>query len=154
MAENVLRIGLLRIFEMNARRNGFTIVEVLVVVIILGMLAAFIVPGMFKKLGQAKSGIAKGQIGTIESALEQYAIKCGGYPSSDEGLNALIEAPAGLEEVWGSRYLKPSQIVDPWGRPFIYIEPGSINTDSYDLISLGADGEEGGEGENADIYNE
>lgn len=135
---------------MNARRNGFTIVELLVVVIILGLLSAFLVPNLFKKLGQAKSGIAKGQIGTIEGALEQFAIKCDRYPSTDEGLAALITAPAGLEDKWGSRYLKPSQINDPWDRPFIY----ETTSDGYNIISLGADGVEGGEGENADIFNE
>jgi general secretion pathway protein G len=139
---------------MNARRNGFTIVEIMVVVIILGMLAAFIVPGMFKKLGQAKSGIAKSQIGNISSALEQFAINCGRYPTDDEGLNALVEAPTDLEGKWGSRYLKASQIVDPWDTPYIYVEQGTINPDSYDLICLGADGEEGGEGEDVDIFND
>lgn len=139
---------------MKIRRNGFTIVEVLVVVIILGMLAAFVVPGVFKKLGQAKTQIAKAKIGTIGGALEQFALNCNRLPTDEEGLDALVNAPPELEEKWGSRYLKASQILDPWDNPYIYFSEGTINVGSYDLISLGADGEEGGEGENADIYND
>lgn len=139
---------------MKIRRNGFTIVELLVVVIILGMLAATIVPGVFKKLGQAKSGIARSKMAIIEGALEQFAINCGRLPTDDEGLAALLEAPAELEEKWGTKYLKDNQILDPWDNPYIYMSEGSINTGSYDLISLGADGSEGGEGKNADIFND
>ncbi|MCF7955632.1 MAG: type II secretion system major pseudopilin GspG [Phycisphaerae bacterium] len=139
---------------MNARRNGFTIVEVMVVVIILGMLAAFIVPGVFKKVGKAKTKIARSQMALIEGQLEQFAIDCGRLPTDDEGLGALLSPPAGLEETWGPKYLKDSQINDPWDRPYIYVSQGTINTGSYDLICLGADGEEGGEGDNADIFND
>ena len=90
----------------------------------------------------------------IEGALEQFAINCGRLPSDDEGLDALLTAPPELEEKWGSKYLKASQILDPWDNPYIYVEEGNMNTGSYDLICLGADGDEGGEGENADIFND
>jgi len=139
---------------MNARRKGFTIVEVLVVVVILGLLSVFIVPSVFKKLGKAKSGIAKSQVALIGGAIEQFAIDCGRLPTDDEGLEALLVAPADLEDKWGPKYLKASQIIDPWGRPYIYVSEGTINVGSYDLISLGADGEEEGEGDNKDIYND
>jgi len=139
---------------MNVRRNGFTIVEVMVVVIILGLLAAFVVPGVFKKVGKAKTKIARSQMAIIEGQLEQFAIDCGRLPSDDEGLSALLMPPEGLEETWGPKYLKDSQINDPWGNPYIYVSEGTVNVGSYDLISLGADGEEGGEGDNADIFND
>jgi general secretion pathway protein G len=139
---------------MNVRRNGFTIVELLVVVIILGMLSAFIVPSVIKKLGQAKSGIARSKMGLIEGALGQFALDCDRYPTDDERLDALVNAPPELEEDWGPRYLKPSQILDPWDNPYIYVEQGTLNPGSYDLISLGADAAEGGEGDNADIFND
>ncbi|MBW8016813.1 MAG: type II secretion system protein GspG [Planctomycetes bacterium] len=141
-------------FGMNVRRNGFTIIEILVVVLILGMLAAFVVPGVIERFGKAKTEIAKAKMnGLITGALEQFALSCGRYPTDDEGLAALIDAPPELEDKWGPRYLKASQILDPWGNPYIYIEQGTIN-DTYDLICLGADGEDGGEGENADIFND
>ncbi len=139
---------------MNVRRNGFTIVEIMVVVIILGLLAAFIVPGMFKKLGAAKTKIARSKMAIIEGALEQFAINCGRLPTDEEGLDALLIPPPELEETWGPKYLKDSQIIDPWDNPYIYVLEGVINTGSYDLISLGADGAESGEGENADIFND
>ncbi len=139
---------------MKLRRNGFTFVEIIVVVIILGLLAAFIVPGMFKKLGAAKTKIARSKMAIIEGALEQFAINCGRLPTDEEGLDALLIPPPELEETWGSKYLKDSQIIDPWDNPYIYVLEGVINTGSYDLISLGADGAEAGEGENADIFND
>lgn len=139
---------------MNVKRNGFTIVEIMVVVIILGLLAAFIVPGMFKKLGAAKTKIARSKMAIIEGALEQFALNCLRLPTDDENLGALLIPPADLEETWAGKYLKDSQIVDPWGNDYIYVAEGTINTGSYDLVSLGADGAEGGEGENADIFND
>jgi len=139
---------------MNVRRNGFTIVEIMVVVIIIGLLAVFIVPGVIQNIGKAKTKIARSQMALIEGQLGQFAIDCGRLPTDDEGLGALLSPPAGLEDTWGPKYLKDSQINDPWGRPYIYVSEGSINIGSYDLICLGADGEDGGEGENADIFND
>jgi len=139
---------------MKMRRNGFTIVEVMVVVVILGMLAAFIVPGMFKNVGKAQTKIARSKMALIDGALGRFSIDCLRLPTDEEGLEALLIAPPGLEDKWGPKYLKDSQILDPWERPYIYVQEGTINVGSYDLICLGADGEEGGEGENADIYND
>ena len=136
------------------KRNGFTIVEILVVAIILAMLAGFVVPGVFKKLAGAKTNIARSKMAIIEGAIEQFSIDCGGLPADEEGLTALLEAPPEMEEKWGGKYLKDSQIIDPWDNPYMYFQEGSINIGSYDIISYGADGVEGGEGDDADIFND
>lgn len=136
------------------KRKAFTLVELLVVILIISMLAAFVAPRMFKGLGKAKQDIARSKMAIIDSALGVFFYDCGRYPDDSEGLNALITPPSGLEDRWNGRYLKPSDILDPWGNQYVYVAEGQINPGSYDLISLGADGQEGGEGENADIYNE
>lgn len=139
---------------MNRNKKAFTIVELLVVIVIISMLAAFVAPKMFGVLGKAKSDIAKAQMTNIENAISTFYLNCGRYPADDEGLGALIEAPADLEGKWVGPYLKARQLLDPWGNEYIYIAEGEINPGSFDLISLGADGQQGGEGENADIYND
>ena len=139
---------------MKEKRKGFTIIELIVVAIILGMIAAFMVPRIGKKFGKAKHEIARAKMGIIESALVTFQVDCGRFPYDDEGLEALLEPPSDLEEKWDGRYLKNSEILDPWENPYIYVEEGEINIGSYDLISFGADGEEGGEGENEDIFND
>jgi len=141
-------------FMKNRKRKGFTLVEVLVVAIILAMLAGFIVPGILKKLGKAKTEIARSKMAIIEGALEQFSISCGRLPTDEEGLGALLEAPPELEEKWPGKFLKDSQIIDPWENPYLYYQEGMINIGSYDIVSYGADGVEGGEGDNADIYND
>ena len=140
--------------QRKQNRKAFTLVELLVVVLIIGMLAAFVAPKMITGLGQAKHDIAKSKMAIIENALTRFYVDCGRYPDDSEGLGALIGAPAGLEDVWKGRYLKPSDILDPWKREYIYVAEGQINPGSFDLISLGADGQDGGEGEDEDIYNE
>ena len=144
-----------RIMQDNKRTKGFTLVEIMVVVLIIAMLATFLAPKVFKKFGKAKRNIALTGISLIESSLESFAADCGRFPSQDESLGALRSAPADMEEnKWDGPYLKKSQLNDPWGNPYIYIEDGQINPGSYDVISYGADGQLGGENENADIYNE
>ncbi len=140
---------------MRAKRKqkGFTLLEVLAVAAIIALLAVFVVPRAFKGLSKAKVDIARGKMGIIESGIARYQYDCGQLPTDDVGLNALLEAPAGLEEKWAGPYCKRSDLEDPWGNPFEYISEGVINIGSYDLISFGADGAEGGEGDNADIYN-
>ncbi len=136
----------------GAAAAGFTLLEILVVMVILGLLAAVVAgPQVFKQLGAAKSEAAKLQIDRISGALDLYRLDIGRYPSQGEGLPALLSAPGGVGG-WNGPYLKKEQsIVDPWGRPFGYRSPGQHG--DYDLWSLGADGIEGGDGENRDLVN-
>ncbi|MBN2128704.1 MAG: type II secretion system major pseudopilin GspG [Sedimentisphaerales bacterium] len=141
--------------ETKQKRKGFTLVELLVVVLIISMLAAVLAPRMFKGLGKAKADIAKAKMTIIEDSLARFQYDCGRLPDeADGGLDALIIAPPDLEEKWNGRYLKPSHLLDPWGNPYIYIPEGQINPGGFDLISYGADGQEGGEGDNEDIFND
>ncbi len=137
-------------------RKGFTLVELLVVIIIISMLGAFVAPKVFSSLGRAKKDLARPRMALVEDALERFALHCGRYPDESEGLEALLMCPAALEEegVWSGPYIKTSQLEDPWGNPFVYVAEGEVNPGSYDLICLGSDGEEGGEGDAEDIYNE
>ena len=135
-------------------KKGFTLVELLTVVVIIGLLAAFVVPKIFSNLGKTKKDIARAKMALIENSIARFQLDCGRIPTQDEGIEALIVPPPELEDKWSGRYAKQSEIIDPWGNAYIYIEQGEINIGSYDLISLGADGTEGGEGENEDIYNE
>lgn len=140
---------------MRSNRKGFTLIELLTVVIIIGMLAAFVAPRMFRGLGKAKRDIARGKMALVERGLGEFFLDCGRLPTAEEGLQALIEAPAELEEKWNGRYLKPSEIIDPWENPFEYYEgSGELGAKEYELISYGADGVEGGEGDNEDITND
>jgi len=136
------------------KRKAFTLIELLVVIIILSMLAAFTAPKLFQYIGKSKRDLAKPSLALVEGAIERFALDCGQYPDDSEGLEALLVVPSGLEEKWMGPYLKASQLLDPWGSPIIYVAEGEINPGSFDLISLGADATEGGEGDAEDIYNE
>lgn len=140
--------------RMKRKEKAFTLVEVLVVIILLSMIATLIVPKMFKGLGEQQGKIAKAKMANIESAIGRFYLDCGRYPDDSEGLEELIAAPAELEEKWKGPYLKRSGLLDPWENPYDYREEGEINPGSYDLISFGADGLEGGEGDDEDIYND
>ena len=141
---------------MERKRKGFTIIELLVVVLIITMLVVFVAPRMFKGLGKTKRDIARSKMAIIESALGNFYLDCGRYPTTDEGLEVLIEVPAELEEKWNGPYLKQSHLEDPWKNLYIYEEEGTINVGSFDIISYGSDGEPGGEegSEDEDIFNE
>ena len=139
---------------MKRKRKGFTLIELIAVALIIALLAGFVAPKIFKNLGKAKGNIAIGQIAQIAGALEGFAIDCDRYPTQTEGLGALVAPPPELEEKWTNQYIKEKQLKDPWDNPYIYIEIGTINPGSYDIICLGADGAEGGEDDNADIYND
>jgi general secretion pathway protein G len=136
------------------KRKAFTLIELLVVIVIISLLAGFVAPRMFSSVSKARRDLAGPKMAIIESALERFSLDCGGYPDDSEGLEVLLVAPAGLEEKWNGPYIKQSQLLDPWENPYIYVAEGEINPGSYDLISFGADGLEGGEGDNEDIYNE
>ena len=135
-------------------RKGFTLIEIMSVVLIISLLAVFVIPKVFTGMGKAKTGIAKSKMAIIESALGRFYLDCNRYPDETEGLNALVEEPSELQEKWAGPYLKKSNLLDPWENAYVYYEEGEINVGSYDIVSLGADKIAGGEGENADIYND
>ena len=136
-------------------QSGFTLIEIMVVVVILGILGALVIPNIMGRPDQAKVTVARADVKAIASALEMYRLDNGVYPSTDQGLEALVSEPSGSPEPrnWNpSGYLKRVPL-DPWGNPYLYELPGEKNAGSYDLYSLGADGRLGGEGINADIGN-
>ncbi|HEY7765517.1 MAG TPA: type II secretion system major pseudopilin GspG [Aestuariivirgaceae bacterium] len=129
--------------------QGFTLMEMLVVLGIIALLATLVAPQVLKYLGKAKSDTAAAQIRNLQSAIELYFLDTGQYPSSQDGLTGLVTAPDGLAS-WNGPYLKNREgLIDPWGKPYIYAVPGG-NGD-YELMSYGLDAEPGGEGENKDI---
>ena len=135
--------------KMRARQRGMTLIEILVVLVLIGIVLG-IVGGNFIGRGEkAKSDAAKIEIGQIGQALDLYKLETGRYPSSSDGLQALVTAPGGASN-WNGPYWKKSQIPkDPWGNDYRYTSPGQKG--EYDILSLGADGKEGGEGANKDI---
>lgn len=139
---------------MNTRQRrvrGFSLIELLVVLAILGLLAAIAGPKVLGKLGGAKSDTAKLQIEEFGASLDLYRLEVGRYPTTDEGLKALVQAPAGATG-WNGPYLKKKEVPkDPWGNEYRYASPGQHG--AYDLSSLGADNQEGGDGENKDLVN-
>ncbi len=139
----------------NRKNRGFTLVELLVVILIISMLATLLAPRVFKGLGKAKADIARSNMAIIADSLTRFQYDCGRLPDESEGgLEALLVAPPELEEKWNGPYIRKSQLVDPWENPFMYISEGQYNPGSFDLICFGADGQEGGEGDNADIVYE
>src|SRR5262249_34067407 len=137
----------------NRRQSskGVTLIEMLVVVTILGLFAAIVAPSILGKVDPAKHTAAKTQIHQLELALANYKLDTGRYPSVEQGLRALRERPEG-EPAWNGPYVKQDIPLDPWGHPYLYKYPGDHN-DEPDLVSLGADGQPGGEGNNADIVS-
>ena len=134
-------------------QGGFTLIEIMVVVVILGILAALVVPQVMNRPDQAKVTVAKGDIKAIGAALDMYKLDNFSYPSTQQGLNALVEKPSGNPQPrnWNrDGYLKRVP-KDPWGNDYQYLSPGTQG--QFDLYSLGADKREGGDGDNADIYN-
>lgn len=129
---------------------GFTLLELLVVIVIIGMLASYVGPKYFAQLGKSEATVAKAQIEAVARALDTFRLDVGRYPTGEEGLAALMTAPAAAQG-WNGPYLKKGVPPDPWGRPYVYAYPAA-NGD-FQLLSLGKDGQRGGTGENADISN-
>lgn len=129
-------------------QRGFSLIELIVVLVILGLLAGVVGPAVVSKLRGARSKIAKTQISELETALEMFHFDVGRYPAASEGLQALRQNPGGLA-AWDGPYLKKDVPKDPWGKDYVYRAPGQHG--DYDLYSMGADGVEGGEGDNADV---
>ena len=130
-------------------QHGFTLIELLVVLVILGLLASLAGPKVISYLGGAKSDSAKLQVEEFGASLDLFKLETGRYPTSQEGLQALVQAPSGLNG-WNGPYLKKKTVPkDPWGNEYHYVSPGQHGL--YDLSSLGADNREGGEGENKDL---
>jgi general secretion pathway protein G len=132
------------------RSGGFTLLELLVVVAIIGLLAGYVAPRYFGQVGRSEVNAAKAQIDALEKALDQYRLDIGSYPSNELGLNALVTRPPN-EAKWNGPYLRKGVPLDPWGKPYIYKMPGEKG--EYDLISYGKDGQPGGTGESADLTN-
>lgn len=137
----------------NRRQAGFTLLELLVVLAILALLIGMVAPAVLKQLGGAKHKIAEQSIERIAGVLDLYKLDVGSYPTTDQGLGALVTKPDGVDN-WNGPYFKDASIpTDPWNHPFLYRSPSTRPGHDYDLYSLGADGKEGGSGENEDIYN-
>ena len=133
------------------RPGGFTLLELLVVVAIIGLLVGYVAPRYFGQVGKAETATARAQIDALEKALDQYRLDTGHYPTTEVGLNALVAKPAS-EPKWNGPYLKKAVPLDPWSNAYVYKLPGEKGGD-FDLVSYGRDGKPGGSGEDADISN-
>jgi len=138
----------------GASRRGFTLLEVLVVIVVIAVLATFVAPNLFRNVDDAKVATARAQIESLATALDTYRLDNGRYPTTAQGLGALwqkpmIDPPAN----WTEPYVRKAVPDDPWGRPYVYEAPGRVNPTGFDLLSYGADGKPGGEGDNADILS-
>lgn len=131
-------------------QQGFTLLELLVVMVIIGLLAGYVAPRYFAQVGKAEVKTARAQIDALEKSLDQYRLDTGHYPSTDQSLTALFTRPAD-EPKWEGPYLKKGVPNDPWGRAYQYRQPGEHG--EYDLFSYGKDGQTGGSGEDADLGN-
>lgn len=133
---------------LHKNNRGFSLIEIMVVMIIIGLLAGLVGPKLFGQLGKAKNKTAKAQIEMIMASLDAYRLDVGDYPSQQEGLEALVSNPG--ETNWAGPYLAKSKVPnDPWERPYLYLNPG--HNGEIDVSSLGKDNKEGGKGEDGDI---
>lgn len=125
-------------------RDGFTLIELLLVLVILGVLAAVVVPKFTNRSEQARITAARTDLSNLEVAFDAFEVDVGRFPTSEEGLGALVGAPANAVS-WRGPYIKRAIPVDPWGRPYVYRFPGQHNLNGFDLYSFGPDGREGGD---------
>lgn len=129
--------------------GGFTLMEMLVVLVVIGLIAAVAIPQVMKLLESAKHKAARIQLETLANSLSVYQLDMGDYPTTEQGLAVLWKAPGDIVEWDGPYVRRERQLVDPWGRPFVYRAPGKDHP--YDLVTLGADGKPGGHGDDADL---
>jgi general secretion pathway protein G len=137
----------------SERRRGFTLIEILVVIVVIAILATLVAPNIFRHVGAAKDATARSQIEMLGTALDAYRLDNGTYPTTEQGLEAL-QVQSAMEPVptnWRGPYMRKDVPNDPWGRPYLFKSPGEVNPTGYDLLSYGADGKPGGEGDDADI---
>jgi general secretion pathway protein G len=147
MLNNMIRQ---RPFRIRRLPRGFTLLELLVVMVIIGLLVGYVGPMYFKQIGKSEIKTARAQLDSFGKALDQYRLDTGHFPTTENGLAALIDKPAN-EKKWDGPYLKKNVPPDPWGNPYLYQRPGEHG--EYDIVSLGKDGQPGGAGEDADIGN-
>jgi general secretion pathway protein G len=140
-----------RLCSASRAMRGFTLLELLVVMVIIGLLAGFVAPRYFSQVGKSQVKAARAQVDALDKAVEQFRLDMNRLPTTEEGLSALNVSPAN-EPNWAGPYLKKDVPKDPWGHPYVYLAPGTHNND-FDLMSYGKDGQPGGTGENADIGN-
>jgi general secretion pathway protein G len=138
--------------QVRCTQQGFTLLELLVVLLIIGLLAGFVGPKYFSQLGKSQGQVARAQIDSFEKALDQYRLDIGHYPSTEQGLAVLVSRPSN-EAAWRGPYLKKAVPPDPWGNAYSYKLPGADPNRDYDVISYGKDGKGGGSGDDADITN-
>ena len=134
----------------RSHARGFTLLELLVVIVIIGLLAGLVAPRYFDQVAKSNTKIARAQIDSLEKALDQYRLDVGSYPTTEQGLAALNTKPQNLEK-WAGPYLKKAVPPDPWGAKYLYKAPGDHG--DYDLSSLGSDGQAGGTGEAVDVQS-
>ena len=133
---------------MRKLNQGFTLLELLVVIVIIGLLAGYVAPRYFAQVGKSETQVARAQIESLEKALDQYRLDVRRYPTAEEGLEALVAKPATAAN-WQGPYLKKAVPNDPWGRAYLYRVPGEKA--EYEVVSYGRDGKPGGSGEDSDI---
>ena len=134
---------------MRRPTRGFTLLELLVVMVIIGLLASYVAPRFFDQIGKSEIKATRAQLDAFEKALASYRLDVGRFPSTEQGLKSLVERPQG-EAKWAGPYLAKALPPDPWGHAYVYRAPGESGRD-YDVLSMGKDGQRGGSGENADI---